>query len=145
MNAQLQEQAPAEFPPEDTAECCQNLSAKVDDTLSRTKAYVRQNPMPVILGALTFGAALGYLIVMARREEPTFRERLTSEPLQTAREAIYAVLAPVASRLHEGYDSTRENAAKAMSKLQRTQPARTVGSWVDQLGRVSNNLKFWQS
>lgn len=143
MNAELQEQVPENFPPEDTAACCQTLSAKVDDTVSRTKAYVRQNPVPVLLGALTFGAALGYLIVMARREEPTFRERLTSEPLQTAREAIYAVLAPVASRLHEGYDSTRESATKALNKLQGTQPARTVDSWVDQLGRVSSNLKFW--
>ena len=90
MNAQLQEQAPADFPPEDTAECCQTLSATVDDTVSRTKDYVRRNPVPVMLGALAFGAALGYMLVLTRGEEPTFRERLTGAPLQTAREAIYA-------------------------------------------------------
>lgn len=143
MNTELQEDAPVDSPPEDTATCCQTLSAKVDDTVSRTKAYVRQNPLPVMLGALTFGAALGYLMVLTRREEITFRERLTGAPLQTAREAIYAVLAPVASRLHEGYDSTRENAAKVVSKLQQTPSARAVDSWFDQLGRVSSNLKFW--
>lgn len=143
MNAELQEQ-PEDFPAEDATPCCQTLSAKVDDSVSRTKAYVRENPVPVILGAFAIGATLGYMMALTRRgEEPTFRERLTGEPLQTARETIYAVLAPVASRIHERYDSTRERAAKAMSKLQHTPSARTVDSWFDQLGRVGSNLKFW--
>ncbi|MEY4483729.1 MAG: hypothetical protein RL693_1181 [Verrucomicrobiota bacterium] len=143
MNTELNQRALTDYPPEDVGECCPTMSAKVDDTVSRTKAYVDQNPLPVMLGALAVGAALGYVLVMARREEPTMRERFRDEPLNTAREAIYAVLAPVASRLHEGYDSTRENAGKIMSKLHRTPPARTVDSWFDQLGRVSSNLKFW--
>ena len=143
MNTEPNQQALTDYPPEDTGESCQTLSAKVDDTVSRTKTYVRQNPVPVMLGALALGAALGYMIALSRREESTLRERLVEEPLHTAREAIYAVLAPVANRLHERYDSTRESAGKALNQLQNTPSARTVDSWFNQLGRVSNNLKFW--
>lgn len=143
MNTEPNQQVLSDYPPEDTGDCCQPLSRKIDDTVSRTKDYVRQNPVPVILGALAFGAALGYTIVMARREEPTFRERFADEPLQTAREAIYAVLAPVAHRLHDGYGSARQGAEKALDKLQGRQPVNTVESWFNQLGRVSSNLKFW--
>ncbi len=122
---------------------CHTMSIKLEDTMVRTKEYVRQNPVPVVLGALAFGAALGYMVVMARREEPTFRERYVDEPLHSARDAIYAAFAPVARRIHDEYDSARDGAGKAMDRLHRYHPSRTVDSWSDQLRRVSSNLKFW--
>lgn len=80
-------------------EIVQTVSAKVEETLARTKEYVRLNPTPVLLGALSIGAALGLMALMKRRQEPTFRERFVSEPLDTARKAIYAALAPLAHRM----------------------------------------------
>lgn len=143
MNTELYEEPTTENLSVAAEDACQMMSAKVEDTVNRTKAYVRQNPVPIVLGALAFGAALGYLIVMTRREEPTLRERFVDEPLHTARNAIYAALAPVAQRLHKEYNSARDGAGKAMDKLHRSQPSRTVDSWSDQIGRVGSNLKFW--
>ena len=81
-------------------EIVQTVSAKAEETLARTKDYVRLNPTPVLLGALSIGAALGLMALMKRRQqEPTFRERFVSEPLDTARKAIYAALAPLAHRM----------------------------------------------
>ena len=124
-----------------TKDICHSVSEKAEDTLVRSKEYVRENPVPVVLGALALGVAIGYLIVTARRE-PTFRERYVDDPLNTARDALYAALAPVAHRLHEGYDTARDGAGKAMDKMHRNS-SRAVDSWSDQIGRVGSNLKFW--
>ena len=126
-----------------TKDMCHEMSVRVEDTMARTRDCLNRNPVPVVLGALAFGAALGYLIVMTRREEPTFRERFVDEPLHTAREAIYAVLAPVAQRLHEGYDAARDGAGKALDQMHDFHPSRSVNSWSGQLRRMGSNLKFW--
>jgi len=120
----------------------QSAALKAEDTLSTSKEYVRQNPVLVVVGALAFGAAIGCMLMMARRH-PTFRERYVDEPLDSAREAILAALAPVAQRLHEGYDSARDGAGKAMDRAHRFNPERTVDSLSRQIGRVGSNLKFW--
>jgi ElaB/YqjD/DUF883 family membrane-anchored ribosome-binding protein len=120
-----------------------SVSAKAEESLVRSKEYVRENPVPVVLGTLALGVALGYLIVMARREEPTFRQRYVDDNLSTARDAIFAVLAPVAQRLHEGYDSARDGAGMAMDKMHDFHPSRAVDSWSGQLRRVGSHLKFW--
>ena len=120
----------------------QSAALKAEDTLATSKEYVRQHPVPVVLGALAFGAAIGYMLMMARRK-PTFSERYVVEPLDSVREAILAALAPVAQRLHEGYDSVRDGAVKTMDRAYRIKPARTVDSLSEQIGRVGSNLKFW--
>lgn len=56
----------------------QSASAKAEDALVTSKEYAHQNPFPVALGTLITGLALGYLIGMAQRPEPTFRQRLFS-------------------------------------------------------------------
>jgi ElaB/YqjD/DUF883 family membrane-anchored ribosome-binding protein len=121
----------------------QTVRAKADETAARTGEYVRQHPMPSLLGAIAFGAALGYLLATARRDEPTFRERYVDEPLETARDAIFAVLGPVAQRLHDSFDVARDGAGKAIDKIPHFNASRTADSWADHLRRVSNNLKFW--
>lgn len=124
-------------------EICHNVTLKAEETLVRSKEYARHNPAPVLLGALVLGAALGYLILMSRRPEPTLRERFVDDPLHTARDTLYAALAPVVHRIHSDYDSARDGAGKAMDALNRYNPTRTVNSWSDQIGRVGSNLKFW--
>ena len=120
----------------------QSAALKAEDTLATSKEYVRQKPLLVVVGAIAFGAAIGCMLMMARRQ-PAFRERCVDEPLDSAREAILAALAPVAQRLHEGYDSARDGAGKAIDRVHRFNPGRTVDSLAGQIGRVGNNLKFW--
>lgn len=120
----------------------QTAALKAGDTLTTSKEYVRQNPVPVVLGAIAFGAAIGYMILMARRK-PTFGERYAEEPLGAMREAILSALAPAAQRVHQGYDSAREGAEKVMDRMHSFSPGRGSNSFSDQIGRIGSNLKFW--
>ena len=127
----------------DTAkEIYQSGALKAGDTLATSKDYVRQNPVPVVLGAIAFGVAVGYLLVTARRK-PTFGERYANEPLAAVREALLGALAPVTQRVHEGYDSALDGAGKVMDRVHSYRPVRSRDSLADQIGRFGNNLKFW--
>jgi len=120
----------------------QSAALKAEDALATSKDYVRRNPVPVVLGAIAFGAAIGYLLLTPRRK-PTFSERYADEPLAAVREAIFEALAPVTQRVHRGYDSAREGAGKAMDRVHHAGSGRTCESISDQIGRIGSNLKFW--
>jgi len=121
-------------------EACQSLSDKAEETLQRTKECVRQNPMPVLLGALVCGAAIGCLVALTRRPEPTLRERFLEDPVHTARDILQATFQPVGRRIHEGYDSARDGAGRAFESFQEHFPTHRAES----LGRqILRNLKFW--
>jgi ElaB/YqjD/DUF883 family membrane-anchored ribosome-binding protein len=115
---------------------------KAGETLATSKEYVRRNPVPVVLGAVAFGLALGYLLVKARRT-PLFGDRHADEPLVAVREAVLGALAPVKQRVHKGYDTAREGAGKIMGGLHDFSSGRAGVSLPDQIGRIGNNLKFW--
>lgn len=116
-------------------EAMEAITTQVKDKLSHTKDYVRENPLPVILGALIFGVAVGCTIAFTKREEPTLRERLVDQPLSDFREAIYAALSPVADRLRDDYATARDGVERTFSGRGH--------KWSDQLNRVGRNLKFW--
>ncbi len=120
----------------------QSAAMKAEDTLATSKEYVRRNPVPVVLGAVAFGVAIGYMLMMARRK-PTFSERYVDEPLGAVREALLGAFTPVAKRVHKGYDSALDGAEKVMDRVHSFGPRRTCNSFSDQIGRVGNNLKFW--
>jgi ElaB/YqjD/DUF883 family membrane-anchored ribosome-binding protein len=119
-----------------------SAALKAGDTLETSKEYVRRNPVPVVLGAVAFGVAMGYILIMARRK-PTFGERYADEPLVAVREAILGALAPVTQRVHKGYDTAKNGAEKVMDRVHNTHPRCNADSISDQLGRFGNNLKFW--
>lgn len=123
-------------------EIYQTAALKAEDTLATSKEYVRRNPVPVVLGAVAFGVAIGYMLMMARRK-PTFSERYVDEPLVAVREALLGAFAPVAKRVHKGYDSALDGAEKVMDRVHSFSPRRTSNSFSNQMGRVGNNLKFW--
>ncbi len=52
---------------------------------------IRKNPVPAVVGAAVFGAAVCYLI-LSGRHEATYRERYIDEPLADAGENINASL-----------------------------------------------------
>lgn len=124
----------------DTAkELYHSAALRAEETLVNSKEFMRRNPVPVVLGAVAFGVAIGYALMMARRKQ-TFGERYAEEPLLAVREAILGALAPVAHRVHEGYDSARDGAEKVMDRLHGGRAGNSLG---DQIGRLGNNLKFW--
>ncbi len=120
----------------------QSAALKAKDTLATSKEYVRRNPVPVVLGAIAFGAAIGYMLMVARRK-PTFGERYADEPLVAVREAILGALAPVTQRVHEGYESARDGAGRAMDRVHCFGTRRAGNSFSHRIGRIGNNLKFW--
>lgn len=120
----------------------QSAALRAEDTLTTASEYVRQNPVFVVVGAFAFGAAIGCMLMMARRQ-PTFRELYVNEPLDAAHKAILAALVPVAHHLHEGYDLARHGAGQAMDRVHRFNPGHTLDSLSGQIGRVGSNLKFW--
>lgn len=56
----------------------QSATAKAEDALGCSKDYVREHPLPVALGTLIVGLALGYLIGLGQRQELSLRQRLFS-------------------------------------------------------------------
>lgn len=123
-------------------EIYQTAAVKSGETLETSKAYVRQNPVPVVLGAIAFGAALGYLVILARRK-PTFGERYADEPMDAVREAILGAFSPVTKRVHRGYDSARDGAGRAMDRFHQFGSGCSGNSFSDRVGRIGSNLKFW--
>lgn len=122
---------------------CKTVAAKVEDSVERSKVCVRQNPIPVLLGALVCGVAVGCLVARSCRREASLQERLAEDPVNVARAMIYSALAPLGKGLHEGYDSARDGVGKAMHRLHAKLPSSRADSLGDQLGRVLGNLKFW--
>lgn len=123
-------------------EMYQSAALKANDTLATSKDYVRQNPFPVVLGAVALGAAIGYILMNTRRK-PTFGERFSDEPLNSVREAILSALTPMAQGVHDGYDSARDSVGKAMRQAHGFGVQRSCGKLSDRLCRAGSNLKFW--
>ena len=127
-----------------TGETLKDVREQVDQTTQRTTQYVSQHPMSSLLGAIAFGAGVGALAIFAlRRPEPSFRRRYVEEPLDTARDAIYAVLEPVVKRLQSSCETTRDGAGKALDGVQQFKGARAVDSVSDHLRHLADSLKFW--
>lgn len=121
---------------------CQTAARKTESTLATSKEYIRRNPVPVVIGAIAFGAAVGCMLVMARRK-PSFVERYADEPLVAVREAIRGALEPVSERVHRGYDSALDGAGKAVHRVRDVGLGRSGGSLSHKIARIGNNLKFW--
>lgn len=55
--------------------------------VSSASESIRRNPVPAVVGAAVFGAAVCYLI-LSGRHEATFKERYVSEPLEDASDSL---------------------------------------------------------
>jgi ElaB/YqjD/DUF883 family membrane-anchored ribosome-binding protein len=114
-------------------------SVKAEETLETSKEYVRRNPVPVVLGAVAIGAAIGYSMVSSRRR-PTFSEHYVEEPLAAIRGALLTALTPVSQRVHEGYESALDGLDHTVHRMKPRRAARRLS---DRICRAGNHLKFW--
>lgn len=134
----------------DAVKCCsdkakeiyQTAVVKADDTLVASKDFIRRNPVPVVLGAIAFGAAVGYVLLMPRRKM-SFGEHYQNEPLTAVRQAFLGAIAPVTNRVHQGYDNARDSAGKAINRVHDYGTGRCRNSLSGQVERIGHNLKFW--
>lgn len=110
---------------------------KAGDSVAASKDYVRRNPVPAIVGAIGFGAAIAGLLLLATRKA-TFSERYADDPVAAVREAALGALEPVAHTIRGGYDVAREGATKAIDRV--PVPGRNGHSLAH---RVGSSLKFW--
>jgi len=123
------------------SEMCDTLRAKADTAMTCTGDYVKKHPVPVVLGALAFGVALGFTIYSSRRE--TVAEKYVAGPFGNARDLLLAALAPVGDRLHDAYGSARSHAHKAADTIHDFDPRNPLDCISDKVRRAGQTLKFW--
>ncbi|HEV7866519.1 MAG TPA: hypothetical protein VGO90_02480 [Chthoniobacteraceae bacterium] len=111
----------------------QDARQTAEQAYARGEAYVRQNPVPVVLGALFVGFLLGMLL--GRREEPTFRERYVDEPVNQMRDVLHSIFSPVAEKIHEQYTGAKDAASSFES--------RNVNPLLSEARRFGQKLRFW--
>lgn len=70
-----------------TTEASHAISNEAMQVLSSASERIRKNPVPIVVGAVAFGIAIGCLI-MSGRHQATFQERYVDEPLGQATDAI---------------------------------------------------------
>jgi hypothetical protein len=75
----------------------------------------RRNLASGIVTAFVGGLVLGLLL--ARRHQPSFRERYVSEPLSHAQDLALALAAPLAMALRDRYDKARLTASQAADRI----------------------------
>lgn len=68
-------------------EASQAICSEAEHLLACATDRIRENPVPIVVGALALGVAIGYLIVSGRHT-PTFRERYVNEPLDHAVDSL---------------------------------------------------------
>lgn len=107
--------------PTRTQEAWDAAKARTAGTLHQGEAFVRANPIPIVLGVLVVGVVLG---VFMTRREPTFQERHIHEPLDNLRGILSDLHARAASEAGRGGDA----ATQAIHSL---------------TGRIKRGLRFW--
>lgn len=71
---------------EASREVCNQIRDRADELLTEANACIRRNPVPIVLGALGVGIAIGCLVA-CNRNAPTLQER-ASDALADAGDAI---------------------------------------------------------
>ncbi len=107
----------------------------------RAKEMVTRNPVPTVLGALVFGAAVGYL-VYSRREHLSLPDRFVRETEAFGRRLSHAP-DRISSLFHDGVEMASTGAGKASDYLHDLPTRDVLDSISGSLNRICNRLKFW--
>lgn len=107
----------------------------------RASEMVRKNPLPTVLGALAFGAAVGYL-VFSSRGTPSIGDRLVRES-RSARSRLAEAPGFLSSLFHDGAEAASRQASRASSFVHDLPAEEVLHSISSKLDRISKRLKFW--
>ena len=107
----------------------------------RAKDMVAKNPIPTVIGALVFGAAVGYL-VYSRRESLSIPDRFVRETESFGRR-LSAAPSRLSSLFHDGVDIATARAGKASDFIHDLPTSDVLHSISGSLNRICNRLKFW--
>jgi hypothetical protein len=107
----------------------------------RAKDMITRNPVPTVLGAMVFGAAVGYL-VFSRREQLDLPHRLVRETERFGRRLSHAP-GRVSSLFHDGVEMASAGAGKASNYLHDLPNREVLDNISGSLNKICNRLKFW--
>lgn len=98
-----------------TQEAWDETKSRSAGTLRSSEAFVRENPLPAVLGALSLGLIIGYL---ARRPEPTFQERYLDAPLDELGKTLRALGDKTSKKAEKGAGVAAEMVHALADKLE---------------------------
>lgn len=107
----------------------------------RAREMVTRNPVPTVLGALVFGAAVGYLIY-SRRDQLTLPDRFVRETESFGRRLSNAPNR-ISSLFNDGVEMASTGAGKASDYIHDLPTHEVLNSISGSLNRICNRLKFW--
>lgn len=134
----------AEETPKETVERVTTLATeKCHNACDQAKEMIRRNPLPTVLGALAFGAAIGYAIYS--RRDCSVADRLVKESRSFGRQ-LSGAQGKLSGLFHDGLGLAHEGAGRA-NRFVHDLPADQVLDNVSKtlhraLNRI-NRLKFW--
>jgi hypothetical protein len=132
----------AEETPTQTFDKVRTLATeKCHSACDQAKELVKKNPLPTVLGALAFGAAIGY-VVYSRRESHSLADRLLRES-RSVRRQLAGVPGRFSSILHDGLDVASQGAGRANRFIHDLPTDHVLDSVSGAVNRAINRLKFW--
>lgn len=134
----------SEETPKETVERVTTLATeKCHNACDQAKAMIRRNPLPTVLGALAFGAAVGYVIYS--RRDCSVADRLVKES-RSFRRQLSGAPDKLSGLFHDGLDLAHEGAGRAnrfVHDLPTDQVLDTVSRSLNRAVNRINRLKFW--
>lgn len=132
-----------ETPKETVERVATSASVKCHNACYEAKEMIRRNPLPTVLGALAFGAAIGYAIYS--RRDCSVADRLVKESRSFGRH-LSGAQGRLSGLFHDGLDIAHEGAGRAnrfVHHLPTDQVLDTVSSTLNRALNRINRLKFW--
>lgn len=127
--------------PEQVLEKVKSAGDHCNTACRRAVDAVKRNPIPAVLGAMVFGAAVGYLIY-SRREDITIPDRFAREA-EALRRRLRNAPDRLSSLLHDGVERASAGAGKASDFIHGLPANDVIDSITGSLNRTCNRLKFW--
>lgn len=127
---------------EKTKELQRSASSKAEQALEASEKQVRRNPLPVLIGAIAFGASIG-LLLCRNRYKRSLVNRYVDEPLDSVGQSLVAALRPLGKKACRGLSFARNRADRAMDRIDQFGKKGKCDALSHRMGRIGSNLKFW--